>query len=532
MSIQKSNKILRSYHIFTFPFKWEIKNNKRVTFSNKVDIGKINLPVGSSWSNVYEPADEVMKRELYNERSFFYSFVHDALYDKGNHESLVKHFERKECILGASSTYNIKCKGKNKTYTLDIKSISLDFVFTGVGILSFYLENFNYQDIKDVLMINQFGRRIYPPFYDRYKGIEGTKDHELPDAIYLEGLNGAPESFYEDYTDYTPDTIWKPASFIKSLLNDFETCSNLLLEPVIDDRMFVTCWIANQELSSKIMNHSLDWKKEELWYAIVFVDKEEPSCQNEEMMEKMITEHSLSRWQKYGTIYGLSRHSFVSLTDNSIFSKETLLPYLRTTYYRIVELCLIQRASQLKFADEITKIFSPEPSRTSQTAEEVRSLYRESIKFVNKIFFREVTAQDQGIEIYDKLQSIMRIPEHVKDLEGEIQELNSYLSLLEDKQQNKNLTRLTILGALFVIPTFIIGYYGMNAEYFGEKMEEIKHFNGINILNLILITLVPVIVIAVMAKQRWVKWLSWSVLFLLVVLAVYLTQILIKWNMF
>ncbi|MDZ7743468.1 MAG: hypothetical protein U5Q03_17445 [Bacteroidota bacterium] len=113
-------------------------------------------------------------------------------------------------------------------------------------------------------------------------------------------------------------------------------------------------------------------------------------------------------------------------------------------YYRIVELCIIQRASQLKFADEVSYIFSPEPASTSQTANEVRSLYRASINIVNNI--QQSIPQEQGREIYESLK-VMNIPEHVKDLESEIGESHSYLSLREiDKgKQTKTWQGLQLL---------------------------------------------------------------------------------------
>ncbi|MCL5027633.1 MAG: hypothetical protein M1480_01300, partial [Bacteroidetes bacterium] len=89
-------------------------------------------------------------------------------------------------------------------------------------------------------------------------------------------------------------------------------------------------------------------------------------------------------------------------------------------------------------------------------------LYKHYILFVNKIYFREVTAQEQGIEIYDMMQKIMRIPSDVKDLDTEIGELNQFANIIAEQRQSNQTTKLTKLAALFVIPTLIASLLGMN----------------------------------------------------------------------
>ena len=86
---------LKSYHIFTFPFQWEIGGEK-LSFSEKHDLNKIKLPFDSLWLHVSSPESEKLKWELYNEKNFFYEFIHDVLYDNGHLNDTVRHYERKE----------------------------------------------------------------------------------------------------------------------------------------------------------------------------------------------------------------------------------------------------------------------------------------------------------------------------------------------------------------------------------------------------------------------------------------------------
>lgn len=166
------------------------------------------------------------------------------------------------------------------------------------------------------------------------------------------------------------------------------------------------------------------------------------------------------RWQEYGTLYGYSKYSFVVLT-NTDFGYGVLLHQFRTMYSRMLELALVQRASVLKFSGEVTRL-SNLHEQDKALGTRIRDLYREYIRFVNQIYFREVTAQEQGIELYQALQQQIHLKEQVESLDAEIGELHQYATLLEDRQQNDKLALITKIGGMFLIPSLWVGYFGMN----------------------------------------------------------------------
>ena len=125
-------------------------------------------------------------------------------------------------------------------------------------------------------------------------------------------------------------------------------------------------------------------------------------------------------------------------------------------YYKMAELCLVQRACLLRFSDEVTSISAMKEDKKIALAERVGNLYKQYLRFVTRIYFREITAQEQGIELYDMLQK------HVKDLDHEIQELHTYVAMIQGQKQNRNIELLTIIGALFFLPAFINGFFGMS----------------------------------------------------------------------
>mgnify|MGYP000987272851 FL=1 len=190
------------------------------------------------------------------------------------------------------------------------------------------------------------------------------------------------------------------------------------------------------------------------------------------MQKELLKKHTYPRWQQYGTLYGITRHSFMAISGEGWYPENILLGYFRTIYVRIAELVLVQRASVLKFSAEVTRLSNLDDKKKNTLADEIDKFYKSYIQFVNQVYFREVTTQEQGIDLYDRLQESMRIKEQVKDLDNEIEELHNYATLLDEKAQSRDIRLLTILGSLFLIPSFIAGFYGMNLipeNYHAEK---------------------------------------------------------------
>ena len=99
--------------------------------------------------------------------------------------------------------------------------------------------------------------------------------------------------------------------------------------------------------------------------------------------EDLLKKSTYSRWQKKGTLYGISRYSMVALMESNWFSKNILAMHMRTIYSRMFELVIIQRASMLRFSSEVTKVSSLKGQKTKDIAERVNSLYKEYIRFIN-----------------------------------------------------------------------------------------------------------------------------------------------------
>lgn len=477
-----------SYHIFMFPFQWQIKEYKDKVFSEQINLDNIDYAIGSNWERFSVPDNENDADVLYNERNYFYKFVHDALYDNGKHGSLIRHYERNEPKHG-EVTYVVDCG--EKVYDLKVEAINLNLYSTGVGVLSFYLNNEKYSEPKDVLKINQAGRRVFPPFIASviYRGI-------IANSIEIKGLHGRETGYREDFKRYTNKTPSnQPAAFITDMIH--EVARNIDLKPVIDDRMFVQCWYKNDEWAKEFSGDKYeDFLNSSQWYEFVFVDDlGEMSCQNKDMQKKIIKKATYERWQKWSSLYGISRYSMMYLS-NSANDREYpfLFSNFVTEYVRMAELILVQKASVLRFSSEVTNLSIMEDRRNF--SKKVSSLYKEYIRFVNQIHFREISAQDQGIEMYQKLYRAMNLERHVEKLDDEIEELYNYVSLGEDRKTNNTMSLLTWIATIAVPMTVVAGVFGMNNTAFTE------HYIGVQLSIVIVVTILVIIGILIVKNRR------------------------------
>jgi hypothetical protein len=509
---------LYSHHIFLFPFKWKNLGLLDKSLEEQTEIDSFRMALkGSEWKRLNPFKINTLSN--YNQFNYFHDFVREVLYDmdkdeKGlsdlefdnNNAHFLDHYSYK---LPLKSKYIINVK--ENTYVLELENIVIQVYQTGVGIISYHLNNRLYSESNKVLAINQYGRRLFPPFFTipnkkvgqpnflEQKGffneINNTKSIEIPDSICLKlGEKSLSESFknYGMYSNFKNRPFQLPV-FIKDLFEPkLLTTSNdpsngkFFISPVLDDRMFTICWYGNNHLSNLLARkihlskrfddaHRYGYENSNWWYEFVFLDKERgKSCQNDALMTEILRGATNARWANYCTFYGVSRYSFVCLTNELDTLKsgysEFVVTHIQTIYYKMVELALLQKACVLRYSDEATRLSTNITS--NDLPAKVSDLLSQYIRFINKIYFREVTSQDQGIELYALLQKQMDIERHVKDLDGEIQELHGYVILQKEKQRNEfeeqrniHLERLTNIATAFAIASLVMAFFGMN--YFG-----------------------------------------------------------------
>lgn len=492
------NHIIISYHTFMFPFEFsygkennkidliqiigELKNNNW-NYENNFDINKIsdNIPNYNEYNYFNEQAKHILYERKCSEKDIFKC---ENFKKNENKESECKYYIKNNCIKKSESFYftkeNVKpLKYKIFTtkkdevteefkpiiYVLDINEISLRIFKHGIAILCFHLENYEYKDINDILNINQFGRRIYPPFlnYDKEEKIVSVKTSELSSKITIEDDS---KSFIQtNFESFNDDKNNKLDFIIKNLCNCFvenpsQDKYKIQINPLLDDRMFVVCWYGNDEFSSSL---KYNYKRSDKWYEFLFVDKSNGiSCQNEEMKEELIKNNTYQRWSKFGTLFGISRYSFICLTNSypSLKSNSALflIDHMRTMYYQLIVLTFIQRVSILRFKKRIKNALE------NNDIDKFEKIQEHYLSFINKICLREVTSQEQGIELYNMMRNIMGVTESAKELKEEIEELSNLANTKKNDEINNKLNIIAVIGGVIGFSTLLVTIMTLNKE--------------------------------------------------------------------
>ena len=466
-----------SYHIFYFPFKWAKKEVPEGTMTQLTDFSQIRFLNNGKWvrpavaesqENDGNKTDKnnvsLDAQVLYNEKNYYFRFVHDVLYDSGDgNDNLVMHFERKE-PQEKDVRYLIKVSGREKPYSLKVDAININLYKTGVGMMSFYLRNDDESqcDTRDILNINQYGRRILPPFWSE---VNAEKRQELSEYLEISGLD--TEISKEDFKSYTVDEPWTATSMLDSLLKDLT--DNLTLTPVIDDRMFVLSLYKNDDMSRLSLSAADAYCNpsspfSEFWYKYLFVDTWSPTCQNNEMRRDLLRAHTYLRWQDWNSLYGVSRYSFVYLTNSGVPSY--LVDYFMTTYARMMEIALVQRASVLCFSNEVTTLTKRGDWTLEKLSEHVDSLNEEYIRFINRMYFNELTSQDQGVELYGLIRQNLDIDSYVEELKDEIEKLHDTISFKVERSRNEKAETLNFMAAILLPVSIVTGFWSMNLSLF------------------------------------------------------------------
>ena len=506
-----------SFHYFLFPFRFDYlkediedrhKFYKDIEFDERV-YKKIPFLLKKLQENDWEyKAFDFDNHLSYNEFVYFHDFVKDSLFNLNainSDEKATSYFFRKNWDNLKLCLEVKKFNGFERTYELDLVSITLRIFDTGIGVLAFEVENNTYPNKEDILNINEYFRRIYPPFIgENFSFEELNKKYMSNFAIYKENKKEEKnklilsQTLEKDFKDIQNIKGIKISPYILKVLGEDTFTINIkdkgkfLIQPVIDERMFVMCWYGNDTLANLASKYwyfdkecknlkyleKIECEKKKLyhqklldfWYEFVFVDANGKSIANKKMQKELLNKSTYLRWQEYGTLYGISRYSFVNLTSSEEILKRNFAYYLvenfRGVYYQLVVLSLVVRASVLRFSDEVTAISDLEPS--DKLYERVSNLYKNYLRFVNKLYFREITSQEQGIEIYDMFQEIMKLERDVKDLDSEIKKLVEYVYMIQEREENKEMKSLTKIATYLLPPSLIAGFFGMNI--FGDNL--------------------------------------------------------------
>jgi hypothetical protein len=480
--------------MFPFRFDWNeidwehnrIKNEfEFYKFGNndiekRVQLQKLHtLLEPSGWRYEQFKIDGKDKHLLYSEYSYFYDYARDSIYNLNDFsETAISNFYRKTDFDGKLFELKIKEKGKEpyitkaSTYELEIVGVTLRVFNTGVAIFSMELDNYKYGEFSDILRINDYGRRVYPQFIGE-DGIKNTKETFLADSIKIQGTDVKEIFEYQDFSDT------QIGEHILDILGQNIFTQNrkeeqkFYIQPSLDDRMFVISWYGNDALSADLQVATEHYSQSDEWYKYLFADNNFATVQNDEMKRELLKNATYDRWSKFKTLFGITRYSFVVLTESKESlqknNAEFIINHSKTMYFQMITILLATRTSILRFSDEIASLASNESIDT----EKLTKLYQRYLTFYNRLYFKEVTHQDQGIELYDMARKQMKIDEHIEKLDGKFTKLFEFAKIQSDDKNSEKMDRLTVMGAIFLPPSLMIALFSMGIFEYEQSVESL-----------------------------------------------------------
>ena len=465
----KIEKKLRSTHIFIFPFKIinETKTEDKKSRKERV------LKDEKDWEE-YTPYNSQVETDK-NLMKYFNKYAKDSLFRYGNdfNDKYVGEFHHKKI---KSCKFTICYKEKKyisgvekvieRNYILDIEEIRIKFFDTSIGTLSFVLNNYDYSEISDVLLINNQGRKIYLAY-----------ETEECSKIKIEGID------FQIYQDISESTI------IYEGQNEFLHNNKIIdyfinlreIEPMLDDRMYTMCQYLqdddeikkqlnlenNQEKVEELIREKAKNERIKYWYQYTYID--EPNlkmCQNINLEKELIKKSSYMRWEDWGTCYGISRYSFMLWTrtnfkEKNNFSLNVLNKHLKTLYFQMLSLLIAQKSTIVLLNEKINNLLEKNSSEENE--------YNEYLNYLSKLNFREITHQEQGIEIYNLCRNQMDIQMLTEELNLKVKTLNDKAERDRDKEEaeaeSKQQKTIENFGLFLAILGTIFGILGISETY-------------------------------------------------------------------
>lgn len=465
-------KVPYSYHTFFFPFLWNDRQQGKGFLSREAFlqcIDKKRWIEDFGYSEINSNDNKFIAQ--FNQYRYFNRAARNAIYTTDGKESVVYNYRYNLASFGKNSSdskwLNSEKGSKNparyiiskdgRKVSLAINGIKLKLFNTGIGVMIFELENYDYSAKDDFNWINDRGRRIYMPYM-----VNGGGCYDCADEITLSYDDKviSTSKLIKPYSKYYNVELAEPIIYLLSngeysVTADAHKVSNktMYIEPIIDDRMFVAGYYINKQFASELTEHTengyrflADASQRRIsdknnsakeWYRAVFVDGGSCSCQSQNKLYDMISEHTYDRWAEYGSLTGISEYSMITVTGSA---DDYLVCNFLTEYIEMMILVLAQRASLLSFERMIS-----DSAMGKCDICEIQGYY---VKFQSQLLLKEVTPQQQGIELYNMLLDNLFIQEQADRIDKQIEALSAQKSSKCENRENLILFLIAILSIL------------------------------------------------------------------------------------
>ena len=426
--------------------------------------------------------------DSYTTEEIIYFLPHIQKLFFSNGEKQNSRIKRWSLVLDEKSNYLDMFKTKEEKITLPIKEINLYQFFNGIHILeisvskntkdelwknqplwrlAFSSEILGMPSVDDILIFNNLARILYPSYSE-----QETEEKVPQSVIWHKPGNNKVIAFKPKFRK----SITKEGSFssvVKEMIAAFANTNSAEIDFgfVYDDRMFVhTCLaFAGDKPSNKIAEE----RYHALFTTATYVDQikgehesQNDYCYDESFVKKVIEPLTYSRWYgPYGNLYGFSRFSAVFLGFGKDFHG-FVTKHISSMYLRQSIMALFYRSSLLYYNHLMVNIQYPLSHKNEEEVNKclkiVRDIHWKLTLFSNTYWYKELTAQDQGIELFNLQTKAMDLNTEYDQVKQKIDRAYSILETNIQSTLDKISLWAGIIGLSFAIITILGTFAGLS----------------------------------------------------------------------
>ncbi len=503
--MRANDKVLnaKSVHILAWPFKIASEDVQKFCNHLSTEVWEEDTIDYKTKKDVDDFRNSYMRYQYLSDsaRAVFMSKHNTTKKEKQKLMSACTVYKYKEEQLRLGDTdidmleYYMKC-GSGQEYVLPVDAVELHIYQFGLGILFIQLRNEKYQSIKEIKHINDISRRIKIPFIPvQWENGDMKAAPEWLLCAKALGIRNRVEeqySFITDYVDLVEKSIVHPEDMtIKESLSEIpdfllriisgkiyskeslEAYWRTSIQETSEERMYIMSLVRDDRYAEELSvpTEKLDNVWQERLYELIYIDRENDcSCPDTEFRMQMLNNALYTRWRSLGTLYGMNEYALTLLTSTFPGINDSVVKPFIMEYVYFVSLVLAQRYGIMLHAEKagkLTQEFRSVENIGKKTIRKLVDLQTRYLAFKNQILILEASTQQQGIEIYEKLQTQMLIDKEREELDVHMEGLYEAASVSASKLRDKWSLAQKLLAGVLIIIIAILSAIGIDTTIAG-----------------------------------------------------------------
>lgn len=268
-----------------------------------------------------------------------------------------------------------------------------------------------------------------------------------------------PQHIGEEVSCVVLDMLSRFFSKSESDITDVRESLKYRLDNIPDDRMYVNVAYALTGTAPRSGDTNAWNQHERLFSLAMFVDEPNDGWKNlnswaydEGFTRQKMHELSLNRWKGLGTRSGYTEYSNAHLGYGGFFSNPIAITHVPYIYGRMLLIALFYQASLRHYQRWVTlatdELIGNKISLGNVSLSKAR---RNFIEFTNNYWFRDITSQMQGREIFAKQVAALELTVEYDLIKDEMERADEFVEMKFQTAMNDKMGRASTIGLLLAL---------------------------------------------------------------------------------